>query len=101
MAVTTERQSMGEWKPIETAPLHEDCLFFRDDCGVFLGQKTHLADWFLDDSEQEEYPEEVLFQVDVWWYGPRGVSRQEGDCVPTHWMPLPPPPATQRTGEGR
>lgn len=68
---------MSEWQPIETAP-HEDgwikrCLFAkRYDWGwsVWVGQRDSYDMWL-------------------------GVQDGGGcwDCeVPSHWMPLPPPP---------
>ena len=83
-----------EWKPIDTVPLHASVLFYRADAGVFYGQKTHCADWISEEEqEKEEYDEYTLFKDDCWAFEYNGAHRLEGDVIPTHWMPLPPPPA--------
>lgn len=84
---------MSAWMPIETAPLHESVLFFREDAGVFYGQKTYCADWVSEKEQEEEgYDEETLFKVDCWAFEHDGAHRLDGDVMPTHWQPLPPPP---------
>ncbi len=80
------------WQPIETVPLHVSVLFYREDAGVFYGQKTYCAEWVSEQEQaKEEYDEETLFQVDCWAFEHDGAHRLEGDVTPTHWMlPLPP-----------
>jgi hypothetical protein len=68
------QERAGEWQPIETAPRNEfsDLILFGPD-GVFAGQ---------------------------WWEGGWVNSMQEWvDLPPTHWRPLPPPPAAD-SGDG-
>ena len=81
------------WQPIETVPLHVSVLFYREDAGVFYGQKTYCAEWVSEQEQaKEEYDEETLFQVDCWAFEHDGAYRLDGDVTPTHWMPLPLPP---------
>jgi len=81
------------WQPIETVPLHKDVLLYREDAGVFYGQKTYCADWVSEEEQaKERYDEDTLFQVDCWAFEHYGACRLDGDLTPTHWMPLPQPP---------
>lgn len=83
-----------DWQSIETAPKHTDILLFRADAGVFLGQFTYCADWVdEEEAEREGVTEEVLFREDFWAFDYDGASRLENELRPTHWMPLPDPPA--------
>lgn len=65
-----------EWKPIETAPKDgTEFIVFRDDAGVFAARYVEPSN---DDGE--------MFLASM--YG----EDLTGDMMPTHWMPLPPPP---------
>ena len=101
-SASTDTKSAPEsgWRPIETAPKDgTEVLLWREDCGVMIGCYTS-PDAFLSQQEIDrtcrEHPEESddwLFQED--WFGgswQEGGWRLEGSEVPTHWMPLPPPP---------
>ncbi|GAA0212731.1 hypothetical protein QOZ96_001084 [Brevundimonas nasdae] len=59
-------RELVEWRPIETAPLDRTEVVVMDGLGVYGGA------WF--------HPREAEW-IDC------------GGCVPTHWLPLPPPPA--------
>lgn len=78
-ALTAENTRLAarvqEWQPIETMPRNGNATFlvYRPDCGVFV------AEWVGDD----------LFSQ-------FGQDHLSGD-MPTHWMPLPPPPAALLT----
>lgn len=65
---------MGDWQPIETAP-HDEVvlLYWRDWSGV-------------------EYMEATRFSTGERL--PNGFSNYSQHGWATHWMPLPPPPAT-------
>jgi len=93
---TPRKGNVQQWQPIGTCPRHVDVLFYREDAGVFSGKLTD-ADSFMTDKERDEWvgTEEEMFDLDAWSYEPEGVYRMDGDLVPTHWMPLPAPPATQ------
>jgi hypothetical protein len=86
----------NDWKPIETAPHHQDVLVYREDAGVFMGHYGCVADWLVDGNspEVDEYEEEAFWAEDWWSIGEHGAERLEGDMAPTHWHELPPPPAT-------
>lgn len=65
------------WQPIETAP---------KDGSAFLGFLPHFAGYFADQR----------IQRCMWtgWGGGCWECELEKGCIgPTHWMPLPPPPA--------
>ena len=89
------------WQPIETAPKDgTEILLWREDCGQFIGAYTSY-DAYASERECEELDEASLFQKD--WFGagiPWGMERMEGSDVPTHWMPLPPPPAIDQAMKG-
>lgn len=57
---------MADWQPIETAPSEDDVFLAWD------GETIHMARMFGD----------VVF------------SDTDGEISASHWMPLPPPPAT-------
>lgn len=97
-AIKADRQQRGEqqWQPIGACPIHVDVLFYREDAGVFSGKFTDAYS-FMTDKERDEWvgTEEEMLDLGAWSYEPEGVYRMDGDLVPTHWMPLPAPPATQ------
>jgi len=64
----------GEWRGIESAPVNEQFLAYRPDAGVFAARWCYL--------DHEDDP--VLFTAEG--------EDLTGD-LPTHWMPLPAPPA--------
>lgn len=64
---------MSEWQPIETAP--------RDGTPILVGcvgRGVLIATWY----ERMKCFSEAITGTDLW-----------GAKTPTHWMPLPPPPA--------
>jgi hypothetical protein len=98
LAARALRQLMEErkWRPIDTCPRHKDVLFWREDQGVSFGQYTYCAEWVTEE-EQERYgyDEDTLWQEDPWVFLHDGAYRCEGDERPTHWRPLPAPPAQE------
>jgi hypothetical protein len=86
-----------EWQPIETAPKDgTEVLIWREDCGPLMGRYCSANELStMSDRERDELDEASLFQED-WWGGDAdgGGFRLEGSEVPTHWMPLPTPPAS-------
>lgn len=62
---------MTEWQPISTAPKDgTEIIVFRNDAGVFCA-------FFHEETEC--------------WFSADGLDDITDD-MPTHWMPLPPPP---------
>lgn len=89
---------MSEWQPIETAPKDgTEILAWRADCGVLLVRYMCMED-FLTERELEGHDEETTFQDDWWCADFVTGCRLEGSVVPTHWMPLPTPPAPGGAG---
>lgn len=90
-----------KWNLIESAPKDgTEIIGFRKDCGALLIRWVSPAD-FLTDQELEKFPQETIFEPD--WFYADFVSggRMSNDGNPTHWMPLPAPPATdEKEGEG-
>jgi len=69
-----------EWKPIETAP--------KDWSNVIL---ANVDDW--NESVQGYYDCDAEC-----WRSMSGIETEHnGECYPTHWMPLPNPPETATT----
>lgn len=71
---------MSEWQPIETArqlPVGTPILAYRP-LAHLTGDDTITTDWTTEHAQ--ESPQGVKHYTDRW-------------CHPTHWMPMPPPPA--------
>lgn len=78
---------MADWQPIETAPRNTPVLVFSPDASEPKVLLAHCLD-FGDGDGAEWY--------DVW--------QETGypiDADPSHWQPLPEPPATDGTAEDR
>ena len=71
---------MNQWQPIETAP--------KDGTNIILfGEgKVTVGGWVSAEDQGAEPGEEYLIAAG-WW------SIDLADNNPTHWMPLPDPPA--------
>jgi hypothetical protein len=82
--MTTERQSMGGWQPIETAP-HDRRII------LWTGREIYIGHWGKNVETDHE-----AFIIAEWGDGDQAMVGSA-----THWMEAPKPPATQRTGEGR
>lgn len=88
---------MSEWRPIETAP--------RDGTHVLVYYEfatvpiAHVAFWDADEHDlwQSNGFSHKAEQVGWWSYVENSVSahKLEGHNTPTHWMPLPAPPASE------
>ena len=86
----------NNWQPIETAPKHEEVLFYRDDCGVFYGEYTYCVEWYFEDELEElEMTEDALWEMFYWCYLARGAVALDRDEPPTHWKPLDAPPTQE------
>lgn len=77
---------MSEWELIESAPRHKEVLVWRYDSGPFIAKFTDPYEVL---SEQEMEREGLEFEegFEAWWSDAYGW--QEGNEMPTHWMPLP------------
>lgn len=84
--------AVGGWLDIESAPKDgSEILGWRADSGVLLIRWSSAAE-FLTDAELDKWDEEAASQED-WFYADFVAGdRLEGDCLPTHWQPLPAPP---------
>lgn len=68
---------MSEWKPIETAPKDGSAVLLWADVKTWTGEEVPVTGWFTIGSCK--------------WVS-------HGDWLkPTHWMPLPAPPAKAQT----
>jgi len=76
---------MSQWQPIETAPSAETVLTFHKD-DIYPAVAFQIGGfWML----EQEGPEDT--------YDRRPGKHKALYRTPTHWMPLPPAPATGRT----
>ena len=74
---------MSEWQPIETAPKDGTYIVVSDGVRVSLGL------WVSDVDQGADYEGQI--GMAGWWSVDLGAKLDR----PTHWMPLPDPPATQ------
>lgn len=80
---------MSEWKPIESAP--------RDGTEV-IAYGTRRGDWgYTEDSKEWTGVKWVApsYNPNGRWEETRAAPRYSNGFVPTHWMPLPPPPEVE------
>lgn len=76
------------WQPIETAPRDgTGILAFNPFVGVY---STAFTTRWTGEPFEEGYEG---FPCGFLPLGPKGYPFGKWDCVPTHWMPLPKPPA--------
>jgi hypothetical protein len=94
------------WRTMDSAPKDgTDILVYREDAGVFMASWYAAQDRMTDaDIERECRDADARGESTDWleqedWFCGQGF-RLEGDEVPTHWMPLPDPPAAIRTSMG-
>lgn len=86
-----------QWMDIETAPKDgTEILAWREDCGQFIASYTSADSFPLTQDEIDAMDEEALSSSDWFTQWPRYI-RLEGSEVPTHWQPLPAPPAALST----
>jgi hypothetical protein len=88
------RRGLTAWRPIETAP--------KDGSEILISGGT----WYYTESTISDHVSFHGVQIARWiehrqsWHGGYG-SEYDGVYYhsPTHWMPLPPPPTTDPSGE--
>lgn len=87
------------WRPIESAPKDgTEIIGYREDAGAFLIRYTAPVE-FMTEREYEQIGESA--EISDWFYADfLSGGRLEGDEAPTHWQPLPLPPAPPETGVG-
>ena len=103
---------MYEWQPIETAPRNGSWLWvyvpsiripknngkFQQTMARYLSAKWHP---FTGNNKMHSLPKQALMLGEK--FGGYWTSHQKGRTptagMPTHWMPLPPPPSVNDTGE--
>ena len=103
-AAALEAAREDAWQPIETAPRDgSEVLVWRADCGILLARWTAPID-FMTTTELEaasDGNDDWMEEPD--WFCADFVSgsRLDGTEAPTHWRPLPAPPAIdQARGKG-
>ena len=90
----SEAMAAGGWQPIETAPHGKKLIAgFRNEAGKwrtilarYYPAKTLYADEFGEWGDDEGY-------APAGWYEESETHETLNPCAPTHWRPLPPPPA--------
>jgi len=86
------RRKAEAWQPISSAPLDQDILVFRP---AMWGGKGHIgkAKWDADEYAKRPKP---FWQSSEGWIG----NTQDRAFPPSHWRPLPDPPATTESEGG-
>ena len=87
-------EAKPQWLPIETAPKNgTELIGWREDCGPLLIRWTSCSELMTDfEIEASGIDEKTLFAEDWFYADIFSGGRLEGSEIPTHWMPLPPPP---------
>lgn len=94
----------GAWRPIESAPRDgTELLGWSAAVGAPLIIRWTAATEFMTDREIDQASsDDNDWMHDQDWFCADFIqgSRLEGDCAPTHWMPLPSAPARDAAGGG-
>lgn len=96
--LSAQVQDVAGWQTIETAPKDgSEILLYREDCGVILGRWISCSDFVSDGDPSAEFCQSDEEWEEPDWFGADFVSgfRITNDGLPTHWMPLPSPPASK------
>jgi hypothetical protein len=86
---------VSEWQPIETAPKDGTTVLLWQPAKVSAwckeGGYLHLSRWYVhyENGAPSKYREPEWYQNDM----SGGFGGYCGPLTPTHWMPMPPPPA--------
>jgi hypothetical protein len=88
-----ERSGMMEWQPIETAPKDTEIIaIFCSDYG-YQDKPTIYGPWTVRGDSRGKWFASwdgmSVIESEGYW----GTDYKEAPLDPTHWMPLPPPPA--------
>lgn len=86
-----------QWQPIETAPKDgRDMLLWHPQFGILMGHWDHVgtSDWWA----VYAWPQPMHSHPCEGWFSPFMESDGVDGVDPTHWMPLPAPPAAIREG---
>jgi hypothetical protein len=65
---------MSDWQPIETAPRDVSVIVYADDCVGEASRPDATGRWWWTNTDEHDIGVREIF--------------------PTHWMPMPPPPAS-------
>ena len=84
----------AEWQPIETAPKDGTVIILARGCRVTVGhwepERWPIGAEYHSSTGEYLGTFETGECIDAWWYSEDGGFDDEN--LPTHWMPLPPPP---------
>ena len=84
-----------DWQSIETAPKDgTEIWLYREDCDAFLGRWIAPCDFLNED----EYKDADGWDEPDWFFADFVHGGRVTDGAPTHWMPLPDPPAINGRG---
>lgn len=88
-----------DWQPIETAPKDgTEIIGFRPDQGVFVFRWAWMEE-FVPKDQNGDPTEDYDDAFACWWHD--RWDWLEGELRPTHWMPLPAPPAAVSAPQAR
>lgn len=76
-----EECGMSEWQPIETAPRDGSCILLANSAGAWFGK-------YLERYQSGFKPDNPWHSMMLNHSHIKGIASR----IPTHWMPLPPPP---------
>jgi hypothetical protein len=83
-----------EWQPIKTCPIDVDVLVYSKPCQVNMALNQHMPIWLETAIAQRSVKSDKKGRASgtIFLFRVGNQLKKRATAIPTHWMPLPPPP---------